>query len=122
MGRWNRQTLLAACEAVLQRDDVRLVRGKATTDNVTAHFDADVREDGAICNIVITVDPDQGGLIECVLHELLHIVLDQTINASFNSTLEERMIKALEQELFVKTINKGHLRRWRKLVNEKLEG
>lgn len=120
MARWTRTSLLKACEEVLQRPTTVLQLHQVTENMITAGFEADVMTDGSIENVVITVDPAQGGLIESVLHELLHVVLDQELNAKFNTLLEEKMIKSLEQELFVKTINKGHLRRWRRLIKSKL--
>lgn len=120
MARWTRTSLLQACEEVLQRSTTVLRLQPVRAANTTAGFEGDIMTDGTIDNVVITVDTAQGGLIESVLHELLHVVLDQELNAKFNSLLEERMIKSLEQELFVKTINKGHLRRWRRLIKSKL--
>jgi hypothetical protein len=120
MARWNRTTLLKACEDVLMRDDVRLELREVNGKNLTAGFEGDYDPRKGITNIVITVDQDQGGLIESVLHELLHIVLDDMLNANFNSALEEKMVKALEVDLFVRAIRQGNLKRWRKLIDSKL--
>lgn len=118
LARWNRASLLKACEQLLGRADLQ-IRLKPVQEPDTAGFTADYRN-GEIQNILITVDLAQGGLIESVLHELLHIVLDREVNQRFNLPLEEAMIKALEKQLFTKAIKKGALARWRRLIRAKL--
>lgn len=119
MAKWNRVTLLGACEDMLRRDDVRLIVGPVK-EPLTARYVADVDASGRLSNIEIRVDPAQGGLIESVLHELLHVVLDSILGARFNSPLEECMVKALERDLFLKAIKHGGLRRWRRLIESKI--
>ena len=120
--KWNRLTLLESCEELLRRDDLVIKWATVNEKNTTAHFVADVNPEGWLENIVITVDPAQGGLIECVLHECLHIVLQHHVADHFNSMLEEEIVKALERNLWTKGIaNAGKVRLWKRLIKAKIQ-
>jgi hypothetical protein len=122
MAKWNRRSLLMACEDLLHDPRVELRLRTITTPNITAHVTAEYEDDNqTLKRAVVTLDPAQGGLIECALHELLHIVLDKEAGSLFNALLEEKIIKTMEVELFAKAIKPKDAKRWRKIINDKLE-
>ena len=72
-------------------------------------------------DIVVTLDPSQGGLIESMLHECLHIILSDEIADHFNRAVEETIIHAVERDVWVKSMKPADIARWRLLINTKLE-
>jgi len=115
---WNRRSLLRACEGLLEREDCSLRLRTISEPATTAHGSYSDSKQGPI-NIILTTDPAKGGLIECFLHEALHIVLASEIGDRFNIGLEEIQICALERELWMK-FKKKDTARWRRLINAKL--
>lgn len=115
---WNRRNLLRACEDLLRRDDCTL-KLKTINSGSTATCDFTTTETG-VKHITLVVDPSIASLVEGFLHEALHVVLVQ-LDEQFNDALEEVLVRALERELWVKTMNPEATARWRKLINEKLK-
>ena len=119
--RWTRTTLLTACEAILADPAISLRLRTIRAQNVTSHVDATFTPKGEIEHGLVTLDPALGGLIECALHEALHLALGPVINANFNDALEEVVIRALERDLWVMAMrSKRRVARWRRLLNAKL--
>jgi len=121
MKKWNRVTLLQACEDLVHREDVTLKLRNVDPSVSTAHVDYRWNKKRGPYDIEIVLDPSQGGLIESLIHECLHVVLDSDIASCFNATLEEKVIAALEQDLWRKRMKKRDVVRWRALINSKLE-
>jgi hypothetical protein len=119
--RWNRRSLLTACEALIKREDVEIRLATVDPSESTAHVQYAWSKKNGTYDVRITLDPSQGGLIESLLHECLHVVLDREIESCFNKPLEEAIIKALERDLYVKAMKKADVARWRQLINFKLE-
>ena len=69
--------------------------------------------------IFIKVDPHQDGIITCVIHELLHIALFQTLVAFNDGDLEEPIIEAIEHYLYQSLTPRQH-RWWRQAIHQKL--
>lgn len=121
MTKWNRVNLLQACEDLLARDDLTLIMCSVDPSASTAHVTYAWDKKRGPHDIEITIDPSQGGLIESTMHECLHVVLDSDIASCFNKGLEERIIKALEKDLWLKRLKSRDVVRWRALINSKLE-
>ena len=121
MQRWNRQSLLKACEKLLKRPDCTLHLQPIIKEDKTTAFGqySLMKLTGEISKIRLVVDPAKSSLVEGFLHEALHIVLREELGGKFNETLEEILVKALERELWIK-MPKGAGERWRRLINEKL--
>ena len=70
--------------------------------------------------VEVAVDPMRGGLIECVVHELLHAVY--RLELSRWGVFEECIVLALEREIMA-TINASprRVKWWREAIAEKLE-
>ncbi len=119
MAKWNCRTLLSACETLLKRPDCTLTLRTLREEGVTAQNSYNWAN-GQPSNIHLTVDPAQASLVEGFLHEALHIVLGNELGEHFNSVLEEAQVKAIEHHLWTKTMRRGDLARWRRLINAKL--
>jgi hypothetical protein len=119
--KWNRRSLLRACEDLIKRDDFTVRLRTIDPKYSTAHVEYGWGEDSGIHDISVTLDPSQGGLIESLLHECLHVVLADLMHGNFNSTLEERIIRTLEEDLWKKAMKSPDVARWRSLLNKKLE-
>lgn len=115
---YTRPSLLRACEALLRREDCTLKLRTIGDPQISAHCTYRPAKDGPV-DLILTTDVAKGGLIECFLHEALHVVLAQRIGEVFNSTLDEVIIKALEVELW-KKFKKRDVERWRRLIEAKL--
>lgn len=116
--KWNRKNLLTACEDLLKRSDCTL-QVKTINSGPTAQCAYDLDGDG-VRNIVLTVDPSISSLVEGFLHEALHVVLVNDLDSRFSPSIVEKLVKALESELWLRTIRKGDTIRWRKIINEKI--
>lgn len=119
--KWNRRSLVRACEALIERDDFTVRLGSIDPDCATAAVDYGWNEEDGAYDIQVTLDPSQGGLIESLLHECLHVVLASELGGKFNARLEEVLVKALESELWVKAMKSPEVARWRSLLDRKLE-
>lgn len=119
--KWNRRSLLKACEELIQRPDFRIKISSMDARDVTGHvtylWDEKTSRHR---DIRVTLDPTQGGLIESLLHECLHVVLTPVVHLNFNTRLEEDIVQRLERELWVKTMKPEDVRVWRRLIKEKL--
>ena len=120
--KWNRKTLLAACEELIRRDDFTLKLATIDPKCATAHVEWSWGGEKGAHDFEVTIDASQGGLIESLLHECLHIVVAEQIGDQFNAALEESIIKALERDLWMKAMKTPQVMRWRALINQKLEG
>jgi hypothetical protein len=119
--KWNRKSLLRACEELIAREDFTVQLRTIDPKDATAHVNYEWnRRDGAH-NIQVTLDPSQGGLIESLLHECLHVVLADEIGDRFNARLEEVLVKALEDELWRKAMKSPEVARWRSLIDRKTD-
>lgn len=121
MSKWNRKTLLAACEALIEREDFQLRLGTIDPKVSTAHVEYTWGDERGAHDISVVLDSTQTGLIEGLLHECLHVVLADSIADNFNRKLEEVCVRHLEQELWNKTMKSADVIRWRTIINQKLE-
>jgi hypothetical protein len=119
--KWNRKSLLRACEALIEREDFHLRLATVDPKESTAHVEYGWKRGGGVHDINVTLDPSQGGLIESLLHECLHVVLSDLIGDSFNARLEEVIIRELERELWAKAMKSPEVAHWRSLIDRKLE-
>lgn len=80
-------------------------------DGASGEYDPDTR--------TVSLDPFNGGLLETLVHELLHHVAYEKL-ASFGS-MEESVVLSIEDEL-VRFINRSRTRRrwWRRALKAKL--
>lgn len=117
--RWNCRTLLHACEELLQRADCSLHLAAIRENSVTAKNEF-TWSDGKASQIKLVVDPAQASLVEGFLHEALHVVLAEQMEA-FNAVLEEATVRAIEQHLWTKTMRREDTSRWRRIINAKLK-
>ena len=122
MARWNRKTLLKACEALISRKDFFLKLATIDPKISTAHIEYTWGGTKGNRNFRCTIDASQGGLIESLLHECLHIVVVEQIGDNFNTPLEEVVIRALEGDLWRKGFKTADVKRWRALIKGKLDG
>lgn len=119
MGKWNRRSLIRACEELLGRDDCLVELGVITDPKVTARCEYDLDQKWKPSNIRLRVDPSKSSLIEGLLHEALHVVVGREMRG-FNEGLEEKLIQALEEEIWRRGFKGRDVRRWQALIERKL--
>lgn len=97
----------------LMRPDTRL-RTTQLSKEVLAWVDYNGR------HVEVTLDPMRGGLIECVVHELIHAVYAKPLKAW--GRFEEPIVVALEGEMmgFINT-DERKVRWWREAIARKLD-
>ena len=122
MARWNRISLRKACESLIERDDFSLRLATIDPKIATAHIEYTWGGTKGNRNFRCTIDASQGGLIESLLHETLHIVVAPEIGDNFNTPLEEVVIRALEGDLWRKGFKTADVKKWRSLIKRKLDG
>jgi len=69
--------------------------------------------------IVFTIDPYRIGVVRGTLHELLHVVLYESLKGLGN-TIEEWTIQRVEEKLWLR-MTKVDLARWRRYIAKKVE-
>jgi len=124
MAKLTPQRIINACEALLSSPATTI-----TFVALDAHVDASVEAEGdkhfdgtfrprsaAIC-----IDPSRVGYIPAALHEALHIVLRPLLRP-LSDTVEEYIVRALEEKLWQKHFNKKRLTSWRRIIRERLKG
>lgn len=81
-----------------------------------------IREDDKL-NVQIRADVDRFGLIPAVIHELIHIVLDDLFSElKVNSDMEEAMVGGLEDMIWNSVQHKPRIiNRWRRAINARLK-
>jgi hypothetical protein len=119
--KFNRRSLIRACEDLLRREDCQVRLATILDEKTTARCEYHWDPEKGVSDMRLTLDPSAGGLIESALHEALHIVLADEIGEVFNRCTEEVIIRALERELWVKGFKGADTKRWRALLNGKLE-
>ena len=119
MAKWNRKSLLRACEEVLNQADCAVVLGGVGEVKTTAWGEYDLDSAGRATNIRFRIDPSKASLIEGLLHEALHVVLDRYL-VGFSEGLEEVVIRAIEEDLWKKGFSPGDVKRWRALIERKI--
>lgn len=114
--RWTRASVKRAIRALIQRDDVVIEQKEYVHGVATSNW----YKKGE--HIHIRCDIHKDGFITSVIHELLHIVLEDEMQR-FTYTVEEWMIAGIERELF-SHINKSpsQLRWWRKHIEARIKG
>jgi hypothetical protein len=72
-------------------------------------------------NVKIEIDMNNAEPIHTIIHELLHVVLSETVCGKFDSSLEEVVILSLDEYIYnwVKASPK-RLAKWQKLLEAKL--
>jgi hypothetical protein len=72
-------------------------------------------------DVTVTVDANNGNLVQYVIHELLHVVFGPLIAGSMDETLEEVVIVALEAYM-IEYVKKSKTRyaKWSSLIEKKL--
>ena len=114
--RWTRLSLKRRLKNLLRRPQVKLLQ--STLHECAAR--ADWTGDGPA--VEIRVDTTQTGMIQAVIHELLHYHFRETFGALLDESLEEVLILALEKYLWDDDIQRSttQVRNWRRLINQKL--
>lgn len=100
--------------ALLKRPDTRLRATELHKDTLAwAEFDGH--------HVQVAVDPMRGGLIECVIHELLHAQYAKPLGMW--GKFEEAIVLAVEAEMMA-FINRDEkrVRWWRDAIHAKLDG
>jgi hypothetical protein len=119
--KWNRRSLLLACEEILSRSDTSIklqpIHVKGVTARTSFTFD-----ESRVSRVLIIIDPSQSGQIEAALHEALHVILVNQIRGRFHVSLEETVVKALEVELWKRAFRPKDIARWRGILGRKLGG
>lgn len=113
MAEWTLDSLERACRKVLMtRSDLKLA-------SLPPGLQADVTY-GSQTRAKIRVDNDKVGMVVGVVHELLHVVLDEDLK-NFEHEVEEPIIVALEAVLAERiTSSRRRYAWWRKAIAQKL--
>lgn len=119
MAKWNRRSLIRACEDLIAREDCIVELGGITDPKVSAHAVYDVDHRWKPSDIRFRIDPSKSSLIEGLLHEALHVVVGRDLGG-FNPGLDEVLVQALERELWVKGFKREDIKRWKGLIERKL--
>lgn len=119
MPKWNRRSLIRACEDLIAREDCVIELGGITDPKVSAHAAYDLDQKWKPSNIRLRVDPDKSSLIEGLLHEALHVVVGFDLKG-FSPGLDEVIVQSLERELWVKGFKREDIKRWKGLIDRKL--
>ena len=114
MKKWSTARLLAELRRTLLSDDLVLSLG-GLRPNISATIAWPSNEP-----VVLKVDPAQAGIITCVIHELLHLVLIKDLEPFDDTELEEPIIEAIEATLYSSLTSRQH-GWWRKAIKSKLE-
>lgn len=112
--RWSTSSLLRKLRSILRSE--RLVIKLSPLNNAAAEIKWD-----SDAPIVVKVDPDQDGIITCVIHELLHFALSDCLGPFDGTDLEEPIILALERHLY-SSLTPRQLSGWRRAIRRKLDG
>lgn len=121
MRKWNRRSLLRACEEILTRSDTTIKLQSINIKGVTAKTSWTHTANG-VSEVSIIIDPNQAGQIEATLHEVLHVVLVNQIRTRFHLSLEEVVIGALEVELWKRAFKPEDVVRWKGILGRKIWG
>jgi hypothetical protein len=119
---WTEGSLLLACRRILSQPDTKLYRDPNLDSRDCAARSTWSYDDktGEVDNVKIVIDHTQSGDVQSVLHELLHVVLDRSLQ-HFNGTIQEEIIYCLEKHLYNKISNSHYkMRSWRKLIASKV--
>lgn len=113
MAKWSMDRLERECRKAL------VERTKLTTANLRDHAaDVEPMRGGRIS---VRVDNHLSAMLDGVVHELLHQVLEPDLDGVFDAECEETIVLALEDAM-VRRVNRsvGRSRWWRRAVNGKL--
>lgn len=117
MKTWTEKTLTSEMMAVLRKRSTSITMGDTNSKKEVAN--SSWPKDGSW--VEITIDPFQCGILQGVIHELLHFVLRGSHHYKMDYWIEEAQIQALEDEL-VSRIRKhpSMFRSWKLAINRKL--
>ncbi len=121
MAKWNRRSLLRACEELLSRPDTSIKLQNINLKGVTAKTSFTHTEEG-VSGVLIVIDPNQSGSIEAALHEILHVLLVNQVRGKFHVSLEEVVVRALERELWARAFKPADTKRWKAILERKIGG
>ena len=115
---WTLANLERASLQLLRRPETRVVAGSLDARSKEAHSTFDRRGNH---NLYIKVDVAQVGLVDGVVHELLHAILRDNMSL-YDSDCEEAIILGLEG-LIVRRINKSpyKMKVWRNAITVKMD-
>ena len=63
------------------------------------------------------VDPSRAGVLPATLHELLHLALHDSL-LSFGLSLDETIVRRLEEKLWQRHFKPDRVKRWRRLIRK----
>ena len=110
---WSLERLERACRKVLAS------RSNLSLKSLPAHIAADVTWAGE-GKAKIRVDGHKVGVRTAVIHELLHVVLDDELR-NFDTQTEEAIIEALEEKLDRRiAASRRRMSWWRKTIQSKI--
>lgn len=114
--RWTLATLRAECLRALRRKDVRLDIRRLTKCQAQLHY---VPNGPAF----VTADPMQVGLINAVVHEMLHYVMDGHLDSFVGVRMKEVALDAWEERIARSIITSpDEYVLWVKAIERKLKG
>jgi transposase len=113
MARITKKQLIASLEELLSSERVVIKLADLSGDEDA--FSEWVRGEGPI---KLTIDYYRMGIVRGVLHELLHVVLYDSLK-SLGNTIEEWTIKKIEEKLWLE-MTKEDLARWRTILKRKI--
>lgn len=112
--KWSQARLLRKLRKLLQHPDLTIkLRALHPHNSAAVTW-------GSSEPTIIKVDPTQDGIITCVLHELLHIALLESLDRFTDTDLEETIIEALERRLYYSLTVRQH-KWWRQAIHKKLQ-
>ena len=118
---WTRARLLDEMRRRLNGPAVTLAHARFDPMDCSAacHYERDGRK----LDATILVDTAQDGAVTLVLHELLHPLLDEPLEAFLSAELAEFAIKGIEEGMLARLRkNPRQYERWRNAIIRKVEG
>lgn len=110
--------LLDTCESLLSSGAVTLAFLDCNK-KYDAFCETEYDPDGTPSSCAITVDPSRVGYLPGILHELLHAIL-LPVTKTMNTTMEEYIVRTLEERLWQKHFTPARVMKWRKLARNLL--
>ena len=118
--RWTRAKLLRQLRRNLNAPGVKIAPTSFSPEDCSAacSYDTGTRKP----NATILIDHTQDGALTMVLHELLHPVLDDLLEAFLNAELAEFAISGIEEGM-LRALKKNapEYERWRNAIARKVE-
>lgn len=112
---WTVTALLRECMALL-RDPATVVRSRPLNPQVNS-----AKSEWSKLHRRIIIDTSQYGYVTMILHELLHMILSETVEPIFDEKIEEATIGGIERALYDHVAASPYLmKRWRTEIARKV--